>query len=97
MNPTPTPTPIVIHQHLAPKQSGLATAAMILGICTVVTFGATGIPALVCGILGLRECRTRNVPGDGAAITGIVLGGLTALGWAGFWGLFVLGTITSPR
>src|SRR5215510_11600864 len=93
METNTTPAPIIIQQHMAPKAPGLATAAMILGICTFISFGATGIPALITGILGIRDCRARNLPGDGMAITGIVLGGLACLGWLGWWGLVLLGSV----
>jgi Na+/pantothenate symporter len=94
---TPT-TSVTVSQNvtvpIAPRNSGLAVAALVLGLTTICTFGATGIPAVVLGILGLRDTRTRHVPGEGMAITGLIFGALAVLGWLGWWGLLLLGTIT---
>jgi hypothetical protein len=78
---------------MAVRQSGLATAALVLGLCTFVTFGASGIPAVVLGILALNDIKRRGVPGQGAAITGLVFGGLAVLGWLSWWGLVLLGSM----
>lgn len=81
------PVPVV------PIRNGVATAALVLGLCTFVTFGATGIPALVCGILGVREAKRRHGVGEGMAITGIVLGTLPIVGWLGLIGASILGNM----
>jgi hypothetical protein len=96
VNPHPSTTVTVSQNVTAPittRNSGLAVASLVLGLCTFITFGASGIPAVVCGILGLRDCRTRNVPGEGMAITGLIFGGLAVLGWLCWWGLVVIGSI----
>lgn len=97
MSTTETPTTAVnvnqaVTTNVVIARNGLATAALILGLCTFVTFGATGIPALICGILGYREARQSNV-GEGSALTGIILGGLAVFGWLCFWGLAALGSV----
>jgi len=83
----PYPVPVV------PVRNGLATAALVLGLCTFVTFGASGIPAVVCGILGLRDSRAKGGVGEGMAITGLVFGGLAVFGWISLIGLSMLGSI----
>jgi hypothetical protein len=61
------------------KTSGLAIASLVLGIVSLGCGCLTGIPGIICGILGLREIgkseRQREVPrvtGQGLAIGGIV-------------------------
>ena len=61
------------------KTSGLAIASLVLGIVSLGCGCLTGIPGIICGILGLREIgkseREREVPrvtGQGLAIGGIV-------------------------
>ena len=71
-----------------------ATASLILGLCAVgacfsldnplvflVACGVAGLPAIVVGLLGLREIKHANMPvlGKGNAIAGIVLGTLTTI------------------
>lgn len=97
--PTPNPPPPYYPYPPQPiltmtvRQSGLATAALVLGLCTFVTFGASGIPAVVLGILALNDIRARNVPGQGAAITGLVFGGIACFGWLAWWGMVLLGSM----
>lgn len=66
------------------RTSGMAIAALVLGLLSPCASVFTGIPAIVCGILGLRDIgRSRGrVGGTGLAIAGIVLGvvGMLALG-----------------
>jgi len=60
---------------LAPdaKTSGLAIAALVLGILTFFTLGITAIPAIICGIIGLVkiEKSAGQLKGKGLAIAGI--------------------------
>ena len=67
-SPTTT-TPIV------PKISGLAIAALILGILSFFTCALTSIPAIICGIIGLViiEKSGGRTTGRGLAIAGIVV------------------------
>jgi len=57
------------------KTSGLAIAALILGILAFFTCGLTIIPALICGIIALVKISGSRggLKGTGMAITGIVL------------------------
>ena len=61
----------------APESNGLATAGLILGILSFCG-GVAGIPAVICALLALGKPT-----GRGLAITGLLLGGLGMLVWAG--------------
>ena len=68
------------------KTSGLAVASLVLGILSCPLSVLTGIPGLVCGIMGLnRIARSERTPGgprltgQGLAIAGIILSSLTTL------------------
>jgi len=63
-----------------PRTSKLALASLILG-CLVFVLGCIpGIPAVVCGIMGLRSIdKNPGMEGKGFAIAGIILGGLSLL------------------
>jgi hypothetical protein len=68
------------------KTSGLAVASLVLGILSCGLMIFTGIPAIVCGIMGLnRIARSERDPagprltGQGMAITGLILSSLTTL------------------
>ena len=61
----------------APESNGLATAGLILGILSFCG-GVAGIPAVICSLLALGKPT-----GRGLAITGLLLGGLGMLVWAG--------------
>lgn len=64
------------------RNTGYATASMVLGILAVVFMFFTGVPGWVCIILaiiglilasrGLRECPSGQ-PGHGMAVAGVVL------------------------
>jgi hypothetical protein len=61
----------------APPTSRKAIAALILGILSVIGFTLiTGLPAIILGILGLRDARRGKAGGKGLAIAGLVLGAL---------------------
>jgi prepilin-type processing-associated H-X9-DG protein len=59
--------------------SGKAVASLILGIASFLCSFLTGIPAIILGILGLRDIGRGQAGGQGLAITGIVTGGLGTL------------------
>jgi len=61
------------------KTSGLAIASLVLGIISLGCGCLTGIPGIICGLLGLRQIgeseKTQSVPrltGRGLAISGII-------------------------
>lgn len=73
------------------RTSGLAAAALVLGLAEFPTLGFTAIPALVCGHLARSRIRERGEDGDGMATAGIVLG------WIGvaFWVLLLFAGVVS--
>jgi hypothetical protein len=63
----------------------VARAGFLLGILGVLVPGV-GVIAIICSIIGLRRVDPNSHPPvgrKGQAIAGIVLGGLTVLGWGG--------------
>ena len=66
----------------APAQtSGLAIGSMICGILGFLTFGVTGLPAVILGHIGLSQIKKAGgaLKGTGLAITGLVTGYITVL------------------
>jgi hypothetical protein len=61
-----------------PATSGKAVASMVLGALSILLVFLTGIPAVILGILGLRDikCSRGRLGGQGVAIGGIVTGGI---------------------
>ena len=58
-----------------PKTPGVSIAALILGI--LLCLGCfTGIPAIICGIIGMKKANDdpANVGGWGMSLTGVILG-----------------------
>jgi hypothetical protein len=60
------------------RSNGLATAALVLGILSLCVGVCAGIPAVVCGILGLTRA-SRTGSGKALAITGLALGGIMTI------------------
>ena len=74
--PRPTNGRIVSHDD-APagvaavtKQSRLALASLVLGVLTCLFFCLTGIPGLICGVMGLRQIEASERPGAPVRYTG---------------------------
>jgi hypothetical protein len=65
----------------APRTSGKAVTSLILGCASFVGWIFTGLPAVVLGIMALRDIKRSGgrLEGDGIAIAGIVTGGITSL------------------
>jgi hypothetical protein len=61
--------------------SGKAWASLVFGVLSFCFSLAAGIPAIILGILGLRDINASRgrLSGQGAAITGIVLGAIGSL------------------
>ena len=59
--------------------NGVAVAALVLGLVSFFCSIFTGVPAVVCGILGLSQAKRAGGTGRGMAIAGIVLGGLSVV------------------
>ncbi|GHC70366.1 DUF1707 and DUF4190 domain-containing protein [Streptomyces flavofungini] len=77
----PVPVP---HTFLpvAPPTNGKATAAMVCGIATFFTLGASAVPAVILGHIARAEIRRTHENGDGQAVAGLALGWLAIAGWA---------------
>ena len=103
--PRPTNGRIVSHDD-APagvaavtKQSRLALASLVFGVLACPFFGLTGIPGLICGVMGLRQIEASQRPGSpvrytgkSLAITGIVVSGMmpfiwvyVGIAWVQYW------------
>ncbi len=70
-----------------PAPSGKATASLVLGIFSFLLSLFAGIPALVLGIIALRDVRESRgrVVGSGMAVAGIVLACVSTLCWGGYF------------
>jgi uncharacterized protein DUF4190 len=72
----------------------MAIAALTCGLAEFFTLGLTAIPAIVLGHAARRQMRRTGQPGDGLALTGLILG------WAGIGLLitvFALITVVSTH
>jgi DNA-directed RNA polymerase subunit RPC12/RpoP len=69
-----------------PAASGKAIASLVLGVVSFLFSLLAGIPALILGILALRDVRMSRgrVVGGGMAVAGIVLAGVSTLCWGGY-------------
>lgn len=63
------------------KTSGMAIAAMILGISAWISCGLTAIPGLILGIIAMNQVKdpSREIKGGGMALTGVILSALALL------------------
>lgn len=68
------------------KTSSLAVASLVLGMFSCALSCLAGIPAIICGAIGLTSIRKSRqadfgpvLSGEGFAVTGLVLGGLGTL------------------
>ena len=72
-----------------PPTSGLAVAALVMGVLGPVTLCLSGIPAAILGIAGLLATRGGRRQGKGMAIAGLLMGILWTLLLVGLVGLAV--------
>ncbi|MGW0596080.1 DUF1707 and DUF4190 domain-containing protein [Streptomyces sp. NPDC002776] len=86
--PVPQPVPFLAVPHPAPyyavprpRTNGKAVGAGVCGLLCLVSFGLTGIPAVVLGHSARAEIRRTGEGGDALALTGLVLGWLSTAGW----------------
>src|SRR5438552_3052997 len=56
------------------QSNGLATVSIILGIFSMCLGPLLGIPALICGILGIQKANRSGGAGHSTALTGLILG-----------------------
>lgn len=91
VQPPPAPYPYDINRP-APT-SGLAVASLICGILSLVTCPLLGIPAVICGHMGLDQIAkaSQPIPGRGLAIAGLSTGYLGVLATLGLMVLFATG------
>ncbi|MET9828908.1 DUF1707 and DUF4190 domain-containing protein [Streptomyces sp. NPDC006385] len=83
--PQPAPATPVPRTFLAaprPQTNGKAVGSAVCGVLCLVSFGLTGIPAVVLGHAARSEIRRTGEAGDALALTGLVLGWLSTAGWA---------------
>lgn len=65
------------------RTSGAAIASLICGILLCIPV-LTQLLAIILGFVGIKSANRPGVSGKGLAITGLILGLLGLLGWAGF-------------
>jgi len=63
-----------------PPTNGLAIGSMVCGFAGIVTFGFAAIPAVILGHIARSQIKQTGEPGDGMAVTGLVLGYMGILG-----------------
>lgn len=77
----------------AKASNGMAVAALVLGILSLLCAFFAGIPAMICGFIGLSKAKQTGV-GKGMALTGLVLGGVgtvlvtSAMGYGMYYSMF---------
>ncbi|WP_420718600.1 DUF1707 and DUF4190 domain-containing protein [Streptomyces sp. H51] len=92
MTTAPAPLPGTFLPVPPARTNGKAVGAFVCGLLCVPTMGFTGIPAIVLGHTARAEIRRTGEPGDGFALTGVILGWLAT----GFWALvLVLGMVSA--
>ncbi|MFE9023237.1 DUF1707 and DUF4190 domain-containing protein [Streptomyces sp. NPDC007808] len=96
--PQQTPVTAVPGTFLAaprPRTNGKAVGSALCGALCLVTFGLTGIPAVVLGHAARSEIRRTGEAGDTLALTGLVLGWLSTAGWAVLFALMIVAAAAS--
>jgi hypothetical protein len=95
----PAPAPVA-PAATGSRTSGMAIAALVMGIAGFVFFGFLGILAIIFGGIGLSQInKDPSLKGKGMAVAGLVLGIIATVGgiiwiiavtlWsAGFWWFF---------
>jgi Domain of unknown function (DUF4190) len=90
------PQPVVVMNQYS---NGAALASLLCGIATFITFGATSIPAVVCGIVAIQQIKKGRSNATGMAVTGLVLGAVAIAGWLAYFGLifmlYAIGSISA--
>ena len=82
-HPVPvTPVPRTFLPVARPQVNVKAVGSAVCGVLCLVSFGLTGIPAVVLGHAARAEIRRSGEGGDALALTGLVLGWLSTAGWA---------------
>jgi uncharacterized membrane protein YvbJ len=64
------------------KTSGMAIAALVMGILSFVVFGPLAVLAIVFGALGISQTnKDPALKGKGMAVAGLVMGIIGVAGW----------------
>ncbi|MGI5377482.1 DUF1707 and DUF4190 domain-containing protein [Streptomyces sp. CA-251387] len=98
--PVPQPAPVVPVPRTflpvsRPQTNGKAVGSAVCGVLCLVSFGLTGIPAVVLGHSARSEIRRTGESGDALALTGLVLGWLSTACWAVLLTLMVVAAALS--
>ncbi|MCL8016555.1 DUF1707 and DUF4190 domain-containing protein [Streptomyces sp. AS02] len=90
-----TPVPRTFLPVSRPRTNAKAVGSAVCGVLCLVSFGLTGIPAVVLGHAARSEIRSTGEGGDALALTGLVLGWLSTAGWAVLLTLMIVATAVS--
>ncbi|MFI6011644.1 DUF1707 and DUF4190 domain-containing protein [Streptomyces sp. NPDC051243] len=85
-----TPVPRTFLPVARPQTNGKAVGSALCGVLCLVSFGLTGIPAVVLGHAARSEIRRTGEGGDALALTGLVLGWLSNAAWAALLTLMIV-------
>jgi len=72
------PQPYQVVADLRPTSTA-GVVSLVMGCLGFMTFGLTGIVAVILGHMSLKETKSNQVKGHGVAVAGTVLGYLTAV------------------
>lgn len=76
---------------------GLAIASLVLGICslTLICCGGfvVGIPAVICGVIAIKQANRGEASGKGMAIAGVITGGISLALFVSYLILAILGEL----
>ncbi|MFH0516598.1 DUF1707 and DUF4190 domain-containing protein [Streptomyces sp. M41] len=90
-----TPVPRTFLASPRPPTNSKAVGSAVCGVLCLVSFGLTGIPAVVLGHAARSEIRRSGETGDTLALTGLVLGWLSTAGWAILLALMIVAAAAS--
>lgn len=84
-------------QSMQPLPQGMAVTAMVCGILSLTLCGCfTGIPAAICGWIGMKQADRGEAGGKGMAVAGLIMGivnlvltGLVVLFYIAIFGLAI--------
>jgi uncharacterized membrane protein YvbJ len=64
------------------RTSGMAIAALVMGILSFVVFGPLAVLAIIFGVIGLNQTgKDPTLKGKGMAVAGLVMGIIGVAGW----------------
>ena len=75
----------------------IAIASLVLGICslTLICCGGfvIGIPAVICGVIAIKQANRGEASGKGMAIAGVITGGISLALFVSYLILAILGEL----